>query len=219
MSRDAQLGEKMINDWLTPVIKNYLYYFGATEKPVVWEVGSRDGRDGVELAERIYKGSKDWFWDNARIVALEPNPMQAAIIREEYPEVKVLEVAASNARGSAPFVVYEGDEGAVGSSSLRLDWKEGDHPQHQIIVQTDTLDDLVGDEKIDIMKIDVEGHSIEVLNGFEQRLKQVKVFHIETERWTDSNVKVKAFMTARGFTMVDETEQYGGMPDQTWVRG
>lgn len=206
-----------MNSWLTPVIKNYLYYFGATEKPVVWEVGSRDGRDGVELAERIYKGEQKWFWDNARIVALEPNPMQADIIRSEYPEVEVMELAASDAHGSAPFKVYEGDEGMVGSSSLRLDWK-GDAPGEQITVQTRTLDELVGDEQIDIMKIDVEGHSVEVLNGFEQKLKQVKVFHIETERWTDSNVRVKAFMMARGFTLVDETEQYGGMPDQVWVR-
>lgn len=206
-----------MNSWLTPVIKNYLYYFGSTNKPVIWEVGSRDGRDAVELAERIYKGSKEYFWYNARIVALEPNPMQADIIRSEYPEIEVMELAASNSHGSAPFKVYEGDEGMVGSSSLRLDWK-GDASGKQIIVQTRTLDELVGDEQIDIMKIDVEGHSVEVLDGFEQRLKQVKIFHIETERWTDSNVKVKAFMTARGFTLVDETEQYGGMPDQVWVR-
>lgn len=209
---------KPTNKWLDSTIKNYLHYFGAVEKPVVWEVGSRDGRDGVELAERIYSGEKDWFWSNARIVALEPNPAQAEIIRAEYPEIELFELAASNAKGSAPFVVYEGDEGAVGSSSLRLDWKEGDHPQHKIVVQTEPLENLVGDEQIDIMKIDCEGHSPEVLEGLGDKLKQVKVFHIETEKWTDSNVKVKAYMMAHGFTLVDEAEQYGGMPDQVWVR-
>lgn len=213
------MSEYSVNTWLNPVVQNYLHYFGATEKPVVWEVGSRDGRDAVELTKRIYGGTLDWFWDNSRIVCLEPNPMQADIIREEYPEVDVLQVAASDSKGSAPFMVYEGDEGAVGSSSLRLDWKENDLPGHQIVVETDTLDNLVGDEQIDIMKIDVEGHSFEVMQGFEQKLKQVKVFHIETEKWTDSNIKVKAFMMARGFTLVDESIQYGGMPDQVWVRG
>lgn len=207
-----------MNKWLDSTIKNYQRHFGDCEKPVVWEVGSRDGDDGVELAERIYTGSKDWFWSNTTVVALEPNPMQVDIIRAEYPEVEVMELAASDTVGSAPFVVYEGDAGAVGSSSLNLDWKEDDLPGHQIVVKTDRLENLIGDEQIDIMKIDVEGHSMEVLEGLGDKLKQIKAFHIETEKWTDSNIKVKAFMMGHGFTLVDETEQYGGMPDLVFVR-
>lgn len=207
-----------MNSWLDPVVRNYLNYFGASKKPVVWEVGSRDGRDGVELAERIYEGEKTWFWTNAKVVCLEPNPMQADIIRAEYPEVEVHELAASNVTGEAPFMVYHGDEGAVGSSSLNLRWKEDDLKGHKITVKIERLENLIGDERIDIMKIDVEGHSVEVLQGLGNKLKQVKVFHIETEKWTDSNIKVKAMMLARGYTLVDETEQYGGMPDQVWVK-
>lgn len=207
-----------LNTWLDPVIQNYVNYFGLTTKPVVWEVGSRDGRDGVELAKRIYDGNLDWFWSNARVVCMEPNPVQAEIIRAEYPEVEVIEKAASNNARIAPFIVYKGDEGAVGSSSLNLHWKEYDLEGDQIIVATERLDALIGDEQIDIMKIDTEGHSVEVLEGLGEKLKQVKAFHIETEKWTDSNIKVKAYMMAHGFTLVDETEQYGGMPDQVWVR-
>ena len=208
-----------MNHWLDSTIKNYENYFGKVDKPVVWEVGSRDGRDGVELAKRIYSGHEDWFWTNAKIVCLEPNPMQADIIRAEYPEIEVIEKAASNTVGTAPFVVYEGDEGAVGSSSLRLDWKEGDHPQHRIIVETELLENLISeDEEIDIMKIDCEGHSVEVLNGLGKCLRNVKAYHIETEKWTDSNIKVKPIMQNAGYILVDETEQYGGMPDQVWIR-
>jgi len=206
-----------LNTWLNPVIQNYHHYFGMTKKPVVWEVGSRDGRDGVELARRIYDGEDVWFWTNARIVAFEPNPMQADIIRSEYPEMDVLEIAASNVSGEAPFVVYHGDEGAVGSSSLRLDWKENDLESHQIMVKTERLDSLIGDEIIDIMKIDCEGWSMEVIEGIGDKLRQIKVMHVETEKWTDSNIKVKAYLSVLGFTLADETEQYGGMPDQVWV--
>lgn len=207
-----------INTWLDPCVQNYLTYFGATKNPVVWEVGSRDGRDGVELARRIYEGSPDWFWSHSEITCLEPNPMQADIIRAEYPEIEVIQVAASAAKGSAPFVVYEGDEGAVGSSSLNLRWKEDDLPSHQIIVETDTLDNLIGDQQIDIMKIDCEGTSVAVIEGLREKIRQVKVFHIETEKWTDSNIILKPIMSNHGYNLVDETEQYGGMPDQTWVR-
>lgn len=206
-----------LNTWLDSTIQNYIHYFGRAERPVVWEVGSRDGKDGVELATRIYAGEETWFWSRARVVALEPNPDQAKIIAREFPEVEVMKLAASNQRGEAPFKVYAGDEGAIGSSSLRLDWKD-DLPGHVITVKIDRLDKLIKDEQIDIMKIDVEGHSVEVLEGLGDKIKQVKVFHIETEKWTDSNIKVKAFMQTKGFTLVDEQEQYGGMPDQVWVQ-
>lgn len=212
------MSEYSINTWLDPLIQNYLNYFGATERPVVWEVGSRDGKDGAEIAKRIYSGDPTWFWSKSRVVALEPNPDQAKIIRGNYSEIEVIEVAASNEKGEAPFMVYAGDEGAIGSSSLNLRWKEDDLPGHVIRVPTDKLDNLVGDEQIDIMKIDVEGFSVQVMEGFMEKMQQVKVFHIETEKWTDSNIKIKALMTSHGYLLVDETEQYGGMPDQVWVR-
>jgi FkbM family methyltransferase len=130
----------------------------------------------------------------------------------------VHQVAASNQKGEAPFMVYAGDEGAVGSSSLNLRWKEDDLPGHVITVPIDRLENLIGDEKIDIMKIDCEGHSVEVIEGLGDKVRQIKAFHIETEKWTDSNVKMKPIMTNHGYILVDDTEQYGGMPDQVWIR-
>lgn len=212
------MNEYQLNTWLNPVIQAYERFFGKTDRPVIWEVGSRDGNDAVELARRIYSSDKKWFWNYAEITALECNPDQVKIIKKNWPEIEVIEIAASNQKGSAPFMVYEGDEGAVGSSSLNLRWKEDDLHGHEIVVNTDRLDNLIGDQKIDIMKIDVEGFSLEVIEGLGDKIKQVKVFHIETEKWTESNIKMKPIMINHGFTLVDETEQYGGMPDQVWVR-
>jgi FkbM family methyltransferase len=206
-----------MNPWLTSTVKNYKHYFGEPSKPVVWEVGSRDGDDGEELARRIYDGRKEWFWDNAKIVVFEPNPDQAKIIRERYPEMTVIEMAASNHKGKADFKVYHGDQGAVGSSSLHMDWKGDDLEGHVIEVDTKRLDELIGDETIDIMKIDVEGHSLPVLEGLGAKLKQIRVMHVETETWTGSDQAVKTFMKERGWTLVDEMEQYGGMPDLVFV--
>lgn len=213
------MSDYSVNTWLNSTVQAYERFFGKTDKPIVWEVGSRDGKDGVELARRIYAGQEAWFWSNADVVCMEPNPDQAKIIKKNYPEVEVLEVAASDAKGSAPFIVYHGDQDAVGCSSLDLHWKGDDLEGHEIVVETNRLDNLIKNEQIDIMKIDVEGHSVAVIEGLGDKLKQVKVFHVETEKWTDSNIKVKAFMMAHGFMLVDEAEQYGGMPDQVWVRG
>lgn len=213
------MSQYSVNTWLNSTVQAYTDHFGWCSQPNVWEVGSRDGNDGEELARRIFGGMPEFLWRYAEVTAVEANPEQAEIIRQNYPEMQVLELAASNHNGEAQFMVYHGDEGAVGSSSLNLDWKEDDLEGHIITVKTARLDDLVGDENIDIMKIDVEGHSMEVIEGLGDKLKQVKVFHIETEKWTDSNIKVKAFMMSHGYRLVDEQEQYGGMPDQVWVRG
>lgn len=197
-----------MNKWLTSTVEAYKEHFGGGRPVLVWEVGSRDGRDGVELAERLGGGS---------VVCVEPNPPQAAVIRESYPQVVVHEVAASDVSGVADFMVYEGDEGAVGSSSLNLGWKEDDLEGHVIRVRVERLDSLIGDEVVDVMKIDVEGHSLQVLWGLGEKLRQVLVLHIETEEWTNSDKAVEAYMTERGFVLVDVMEEWGGMPDQVWV--
>ncbi len=147
------MNEHQLNTWLNPLIQNYLHYFGATKKPVVWEVGSRDGKDAVEIARRIYADDVNFFWNNADVVAVEANPDQAKVIEKSYPEVDVIHIAASNNKGFAPFMVYHGDAGAVGSSSLNLRWKGDDLEGHQITVETDRLENLIKDEIIDIMKI------------------------------------------------------------------
>lgn len=206
-----------MNEWLTPVIEAFWSHFGGSYWPVVWEVGSRDGKDAVELAERIYIGEKDRFWDEAMIVAMEPNPEQAKIIREAYPKIRVIQEAASDKTGTADFIVYEGDEGAVGSSSLNLDWKEDEIPGHIIGVGTVRLEDVIDDEIIDIMKIDVESYSLQVLHGLGDKLNQIRVLHVETEDWAGSDVAVKDYLTGKGWKLVDERQQYSGMPDLTWA--
>jgi FkbM family methyltransferase len=117
------------------------------------------------------------------------------------------------------FTVYEGDEGVVGSSSLNHDWKDSEsHKSHEVITPIVPLADLVGDEQIDILKLDCEGYSYDVLIGLGQKIKQVRVLHIETETWTASDKAVEAYMELMGFDIFDVREQYSGMPDYTFAR-
>lgn len=202
----------MSNIWLNPVIEFYVKHFGRPEKVRVWDVGSRDGRDGVEIAVRLGGSEKD-------VVCVEANPEQAAVIRDSFPFVKVHQFAAYNEAGTADFVVYRGDAGAVGSSSLNLTWKGDDLESKIITVPTVRLDSVIGDETIDVMKIDVEGKSPEVLEGLGDKLAQVKLLHIETEEWSGSDKWVEEYMGSRGFLLVHVDEQYGQMPDQVWING
>jgi len=202
-----------MNEWLTPVVEAYNKrhrHFSTTRS--VWDVGSRDGKDGVELAQRIGGTEAD-------VTAIEANPSQAKIIAESYPKVMVIQTAVGNVRGQVSFTVYEGDEGVVGSSSLNHDWKDSEsHKSHEVITPIVPLADLVGDEQIDILKLDCEGYSYDVLIGLGQKIKQVRVLHIETETWTASDKAVEAYMELMGFDIFDVREQYSGMPDYTFAR-
>lgn len=206
-----------MNEWLTPVVEAYKHHFGESKKPIVWEVGSRDGHDGVELASRIYDGASTIFWKHAEVVLVEPNPDQVAVIKKNYPLATVHEFAISDEAGTAEFTVYHGDIGTVGSSSLNPDWKPGVE-NHKITVEVKRLEDIVGSDEIDIMKIDTEGFSIQVLAGLGDKIRQVKVYHIETESWHKTDQYVKDIMEEAGYQLYDEREQYAGMPDMTFYR-
>lgn len=211
-----------MNEWLTSTVTAYKEYFGETKHPVVWDVGSRDGDDGVELAQRIGSGTP-------HVVCVEPNPPQAQLIREKYPEVRVLEVAVSDYEGESTFVrVISDNKDAVGMSSLDVAHQhtKGDWPKEVIKVKVKRLDSLLPKGKIDIVKIDCEGYSWEVLHGLGKRLKDIKVLHVETEhpefsQWSHdghhNNEQVAAFMESQGFILYKTEYEWGGIQDQIYV--
>lgn len=203
-----------MNEWLDPVVDTYLAHFGMSSAPVVWEVGSRDGHDGFELMKRIAAGWR--AEDNSTVVCLEPNPEQAEIIKQNYPQAIVHKWAAGSKQREAKFKVYHGNEGDVGSSSLRMNWKKGSGlKSHVITVQVVRLEDVMPNTPIDIMKIDTEGTDFEVLKGIGDKLNQIKVLHIETQNWDKTEKNVRAYLDKRGWVVTDSREQYGGLPDLT----
>lgn len=91
------------------VIKNYLYYFGKTNWPVVWAWGPLG--DGVSVAKGIYGGHEDWFWSSAGVVTLLPD--------SEYPEARVRE--AGELEGQVDVLMAAGKVKALEGLRNRLD--------------------------------------------------------------------------------------------------
>ena len=73
-----------MNEWLTPVVDAYTQKYGTVDTPNVWEVGSRDGIDGYEIAERIAQNP-----NKVLVTCIEPNPEQMAILKESYPLCRI----------------------------------------------------------------------------------------------------------------------------------
>src|SRR5947208_15183987 len=103
--------------------------------------------------------------DEGRVLAFEPSPDNCAWLRRSvdlngYRSIELFEIALSDTRGEAK--LYLGDR--IGRHSLLprpID-------QQTITVPVDTLDSVLeatGDPHVDVVKIDVEGAELKVLQG------------------------------------------------------
>jgi FkbM family methyltransferase len=218
-----------MNKWLTSTVKTYTDHFGLSKSPVVYEVGSRDGKDGVELAQRIYSGR--FLWKDSTIVLFECNPPQIEVIKSTYPNATLIIDAISDKKGTAEFLQINGDKNQIGSSSLNLD-RAKEHwakDNKTIKVKTRRLDDVIEelgheDIEIDIMKVDIEHYTYEALVSLGKYLRNVKVFHVETEiegvARNKTNLDVALFMQEKGYICTALENEWGEeIQDQVWVRG
>jgi len=137
-----------------------LRVLGASQKVFV-DVGAHVGHYAVRLSRNYHK-----------VVAIEPDPYNfEGLIRNlelnRVKNVRALNLAASSKRGR--FTLYSAGMGS------RLD-KVRLH-KRVYLVGTDLLDNLV--DHADVVKIDTEGHELEVLKGAPRLISQKPIFIIE----------------------------------------
>jgi len=214
-----------MNRWLTSAVEAYTTHFGAVSEPLIYEVGSRDGNDGYELAQRISDRIND-----KNIVLFECNPPHAEAIKKNYPNITLITDAISDKKGEAEFLQVSGAKDIAGSSSLDLSRvKEPWIKDYTTIkVKTRRLDDVIEslghqNKEIDIMKIDIEHYTWEALQGMGKYLRNVKVYHLETEVEGEAkdktNLDIFKLMEERGYKCTALENEWGEhIQDQVWVR-
>jgi FkbM family methyltransferase len=116
------------------------------------EVGAHEGAILAEMVRLAPRG---------RHVAFEPLPALARSLAERFPTVDVRNTAVSDAAGEAGFVHVAT---RPGWSGFRQRPYPGDERIERITVRTERLDDVVG-ERVALIKIDVEGAELGVLEG------------------------------------------------------
>jgi len=208
-------------DPLEPVVTNYRKFFGDTA-PIIVDVGTRDGDD----ANYLYKNLK-----SSKAIAIDANPEMFELTKSKYPWMEIYNVAISDSEGQTEFYqVIDGDKELKGCSSIAT--KKGTPDEHafdgkiqKIIVPMTTLNELLSRTPgiIDVMKIDVELFTWQALQGLGDRLKDVKLYHLETERVSkhEGHVlcdQITQFMKDNGFELVDKSYEWGwGIEDQVWI--
>jgi len=167
----------------------------------IMEIGSMDGAD-MSLLYEYFKPSK--------AVVIEAHPTFSSKIADEYPEFEVYNLAASNTEGEVEFLAVTANSDNLGVSSL-MD-REDKYPIHETFFNEVLIDSLRMDNfcaergipSIDLLKIDVEGHAFEVLEGFGEMIHNIICIHVECEHesvWKGQKLysDVEAYLIGKGF--------------------
>jgi len=141
---------------LIKMIKKYLLQNGTFV-----DVGANMG-DITLIAAKIAKN----------VIAIEPVPAIAARLQRncdlnKLNNVKVVRSAVSNKKGTVSF--YLAGKGMhSGMGSFYAEHAKGAKTK----VRAETLDEIIGDSKIDFIKIDTEGHDRNVIMGAKKTIKK-----------------------------------------------
>jgi FkbM family methyltransferase len=204
--------------WLKPITDGYKKYFNDPISKIV-DVGSRDGDDAKWILKRLP------VQEDVQVICVEARKNAAEAIQKKYPNFLVFATAVSDFVGNSKFVEMTEKEFA-GSSSLVLERQNAYSTESIIIdVPVTRLDMILPPGTIDILKIDVEGHSIPVISGMGERMQDVLLAHIETETperaaWGEpsNNLEVMTIMQDLGFSLENVSYQWGwSIQDQIWI--
>jgi FkbM family methyltransferase len=137
----------------------------ASESDVILDIGANSGLFAVFA--KVHNPS-------ARVIAFEPQPNIFYALKKNNEvnnfDIRCEQLALSDRAGEMPFYNYGPDtfsEINTTAGSLNKKWRSD--RQHAIYVQVDTLKNYLTNcsiEKVDLIKIDVETHEFEVLQGY-----------------------------------------------------
>lgn len=138
---------------------------------IVFDVGANDGRTVERLQRHL---------PSPRIVAFEPVADTFRLLKQQtaaYPNVECVQLAMGNEQGRRE--IYINESAAV--NSLHEGWGSGAGRES---IEIETLDSFLaehGVERVHLLKIDTEGHDLEVLKGAERALADGRVEIIMVE--------------------------------------
>ena len=175
---------------------NVLYSF-VTSNTVFLDIGANVGYFSIAIGNRLKQGGK--------VFAVEPHPTLTNLIERSVQlnsleaVVQIFQCAVSDQEGTLN-LFYPDDHLGKGSSSHNAD-EQGQY----LTVQAHRLDTLLPqDVVVDLIKIDVEGHELNVLRGMQevlQRSPNVKVLFEKLESVNAKEDEIGRLMREHGFAL------------------
>jgi FkbM family methyltransferase len=161
---------------------------GRNPTPVVFDVGANEGHWLADVLARA---------PMAAIHAFEPQALLATRIAAKHHGVTVNNMALGDAPGSLDLCDYAEHAGSQHASLLKgvIDGIHRGETRYTR-VPVGTLDDYCADkgiDRIDLLKIDVEGFELKVLQGARRMLKEGRIETIQFE-FNEMNVVGRSFL-------------------------
>jgi FkbM family methyltransferase len=147
-------------------------YFRIEKGDVVLDVGACIGDTTLPMAIKVGAEGK--------IIAVEPNPLNVKYLKLNLASFKNVEIIEKGIWKEKAKVEFHLHNTPTGHSIIPDKTRKG---HMEILV--DTLDNLFGNRQIDFAKIDVQYAEIEVLQGGDRFLKNVRKLIVATHSRTD----------------------------------
>ncbi len=197
-----------ININISFFIEWFIFFKGFYEKSLVETVKKFFLKDGVfvDVGANIGCVSLIAAKTAKQVIAIEPIPWIAERLQNNFnlnnlTNIKIVQCVASDKKGRASFYCPSGDKIHGGMGSLYKDHSRGE----KIEVETKTLDEILGDTKVDFIKIDTEGHDKNVIMGAKEIIKKNKPFIVyeyaeDSEGFSEiSQKEVSSFLRELGY--------------------
>ena len=159
--------------------------FLRSKRPTVFDLGAHQGSWSRAIVEAR---------PEARLIQFEPNPENIAILEEaQLPNVEVVATAVSDRKGVTSF--YASSTSDLGSLHRRRESIFQDRTYKAISINTVTLDDILSErciERVDFVKMDIEGHELQALAGAEKSLASGRIRTLSFE-FGSGNINSRTF--------------------------
>lgn len=196
-----------------------LIYTKTSIKPyILVEIGSHNGHDSKRLADYFNISYKN-------IYVIEAHPRFKNNIQKTYPEFNTFWFAASNKNGETIFHAAKNDDDGRSSFLDReiYDPNIFDDIKVPTLRMDSFLDSISFTNEIDLLKIDVEGTTFDVLEGFGKKLKCIKSLQVEAEYfqlWKNEKIwkSVYELLMLNNFKLLWRLNVSGIQDDSVWVR-
>lgn len=141
---------------------------------------------------------------SGQVFAFEPHPVVYKKLTynvemfRQHPEagnIRLHQLALSEQAGESILIADDRFESNQGTASLAAPGEDAEG----ISVKTARLDDIIGDARVSTMKIDVEGHELQVFKGAPKLLGEHRLSHIIYEDHGGAGSPVHTFLSDHGY--------------------
>ena len=151
---------------------------------LVLDIGAHFGYFSMLLSELV--------GDTGKVLSFEPSENAFQLLTKNtkaYPQTEIFHKVVSSRHGHILFREFESRFAEYNTAEIQTN---ANFPYREIQLETITIDDTTKDEtkKVSFVKIDVEGHELEVLLGMEQTIK-TQLPTLSLEYVTDHKKKIK----------------------------